>query len=140
MDFLRLNEQDIDSLWQLHCRYKAEIGEDAPTEQDKLCLTDAIRKDVIRFYGCRIGETLAGCCSVTRAFSTFSYSDCGSFEDFYILPEYRHRGTARALVQYAYTESGVASLTVTCADCDREMYLALGFSLPLGTTLAMTDM
>ena len=69
-------------------------------------------------------------------FSTFNYQRSGVFEDFYILPEYRHRGIARALVQYAYRESGVASLTVGCADCDVGMYQALGFSVPLGHLLA----
>ena len=58
------------------------------------------------------------------------------FEDFYILPQYRHQGIARKLVQFARTESGVQSLTVGCADCDKAMYQALGFSVLLGNLLA----
>ena len=58
------------------------------------------------------------------------------FEDFYIRVDYRHRGIARQLVQFAYQESGVSSLTVGCADCDVPMYQALGFSIPLGNLLA----
>ena len=60
----------------------------------------------------------------------------GVFEDFYILPGYRHKGIARQLVLFARRESGVSSLTVCCADCDVPMYEALGFSVPLGNLLA----
>ena len=74
---------------------------------------------------------------MTAGFSTFDYSASGVFEDFFILPEYRHRGIARKLVEYAYRESGVSSMTVGCADCDLEMYKALGFTIPLGNLLAL---
>ena len=50
--------------------------------------------------------------------------------------EYRHQGIACSLVQFAYCESGVSSLTVGCVDCDAEMYKALGFSIPPGNLLA----
>ena len=33
-------------------------------------------------------------------------------------------------------EKGVASLSVTCAPCDEQMYQALGFQIPLGRTYA----
>lgn len=59
-----------------------------------------------------------------------------SEEDFYIEPECRHRGIARKLLEFSATQSGVGSLTVGCADCDVEMYRALGFSLKLGNMLA----
>ena len=78
-----------------------------------------------------------GCCSVTVGFSTFNYKPCGVFEDFFVSPQYRHRGVARALVRCAFRESGVGSLTVGCADCDTEMYRALGFSVRLGNLLAL---
>ncbi len=39
------------------------------------------------------------------------------------------------LVQYAYHESGVKSMTVGCVDCDIQMYGALGFSIKLGNLL-----
>lgn len=39
-------------------------------------------------------------------------------------------------VQFAWRESGVSSMTVGCADCDADMYQALGFSVPLGNLLA----
>lgn len=45
-------------------------------------------------------------------------------------------GIARELVQFAYSESGVRSLTVGCADCDIELYKSLGFSIVLGNMLA----
>jgi len=62
----------------------------------------------------------------------------GIFEDFYILPEYRHKGIAHQLVQFAFYCSGVTSLVVTFADCDVEMYNALSFSISLGNMLAFT--
>ena len=73
---------------------------------------------------------------ITIGFSTFDYMQSGVFEDFYIRPEYRHKGIASRLVQYAYGESGISSLTVGCADCDINMYQSLGFSISLGNLLA----
>ena len=64
------------------------------------------------------------------------YATTIHMKDFYIRPAYRHTGTARRLVRFAYRESGVSTLTVGCADCDVEMYKALGFSVPLGNLLA----
>ena len=116
--------------------YKAEIGEEAPAERDQLCLQTALERNQILFYGAWDGETLMGCCSVTIGFSTFLYAPSAVFEDFYIRPAYRHRGIARELVRFAFTESGVSTLTVGCADCDLPMYQALGFSIPLGNLLA----
>ncbi len=136
MEYSRISAARTDRLWELQKAYKAAIGEPAPSRQDCDRLTDAIRQGQILFYGAWDDDLLVGCCSVTVGFSTFNYQRSGVFEDFYILPEYRHRGIARALVQYAYRESGVASLTVGCADCDVGMYQALGFSVPLGHLLA----
>ena len=76
---------------------------------------------------------------MARCFSTFSCSDIGTFDDFYIEPVLRRKGVARELTQAAQEwsrENGIASLTVTCAPCDEEMYQALGFATHLGTTFA----
>lgn len=43
------------------------------------------------------------------------------------------------LVRFAREESGVSTLTVGCAPCDRGMYEAIGFRVPLGTLLAWSD-
>ena len=99
-------------------------------------MTAAIQKGHITFFGAWDKEALIGCCSITVGFSTFDYSPSGVFEDFFIRPEYRHKGIARQLVRYAYQDSGIRSMTVGCADCDTQMYQALGFSIPLGTLLA----
>ena len=136
MEYRRITEDEIDKLWELQKAYKAEIREDSPTDADRERLTDAVRDGIIRFYGAWDGAVLAGCCSVTVGFSTFNYSASGVFVDFYILPRYRHQGIARELVLLARTESGVSSLTVGCADCDKAMYTALGFTVPLGNLLA----
>ena len=136
MNYSKLTVSDIDCLWALQTLYKAEIGEDAPEEDCKERLCAAIAKERILFFGaCEEGK-LIGCCSVTVGFSTFCYQVSGVFEDFYIRTECRHKGIARQLVQFAYQQSGVASLTVGCADCDVPMYQALGFSIPLGNLLA----
>ena len=136
MNYCRTGSDKIEELWKLQKLYKSEIGEEAP---DNACferLKKAVEEGKILFFGAFDGEKLIGCCSVTLGFSTFTYSSSGVFEDFYILPEYRHRGVARALVNCAYKESGVSSLTVGCADCDLEMYGSLGFSVKLGNLLA----
>ncbi len=136
VEYEKLTPRDMDALWELQKKYKAEIGEDEPGEAEKARLAEAIAKGLISFYGARNGTDQIGCCSVTVGFSTFDYRSCGVFEDFYICPAYRHRGVARQLAAFAYRESGVGSLTVGCADCDVPMYRAIGFSVPLGNLLA----
>lgn len=136
MELLRLTNEDLDALAPLHIAYKEAIGEDVPSSEDLSALKAAIETDRILFFGCRENGILVGCCSVSVTFSTFCYASSGVFEDFYILPAYRHRGIARALVRFAYENSGVVSMTVGCADCDLPMYKALGFSVPIGNLLA----
>jgi len=136
MEYRKTDVSHIQQLWELHRAYKAEIREDAPSGEDRERLRAAMEQDRILFYGVWDEDKMVGCCSVTVGFSTFNYQASGVFEDFYILPEYRHHGIARQLVQYAFRESGVRSLTVSCADCDVKMYQSLGFSVPLGNLLA----
>ena len=136
MELRKLEFKDIFDLWELQKRYKAEIGEDEPEDDGRIALADAIEGGKILFFGAFDGAKLVGCCSVSVVFSTFNYLPGGVFEDFYILPEYRHKGIARELVRFAYRESGVSSLTVGCADCDLPLYRALGFAIPLGNLLA----
>ena len=136
MELFRLSGADFAALKPLHLAYKEAIGEDAPTENDLSTLRDAIEAGRILFFGCRIDGELVGCCSVSVTFSTFCYGPCGVFEDFYICPAFRHQGIAKKLVRYAYEQSGVASMTVGCADCDLPLYRALGFAIPIGNLLA----
>ena len=136
MELFRLHGTDLDALVPLHIAYKDAIGEDAPSPEELEALKDAIGSGRILFFGCRENGMLIGCCSVSITFSTFCYAPSGVFEDFYILPAYRHKGVARALVRFAYENSGVASMTVGCAECDLLMYKALGFSIPIGNMLA----
>ena len=136
MEYSAISEGDLESLGRLHSEYKLEIGEDRPSEREMGDLFDAIRRKDILFFGCYDDGRLVACCSVSRVFSTFDYKAGGVFEDFYILPEYRHRGIARDLVRYAYESSGISTMTVGCADCDREMYRSLGFGTSLGNLLA----
>ena len=127
---------DMGDIEKLQLAYKEEIGEDAPIREDFDSLRRAIEQGTILFYGCEDEGRLVGCCSVSPTFSTFNYRRSGVFEDFYILPEYRHKGIARQLVEFAFRESGVGSLTVGCADCDKDLYSALGFCIPLGNLMA----
>ena len=136
MKYIRITNDDMDGLKALHIGYKQEIGEQPPTDENFDSLSEAIKKGQIIFYGCADEDRLIACCSVTPTYSTFNYQTGGVFEDFYIVPEYRHRGIARQLVRFAYQESGVGSLTVGCADCDIEMYQSLGFTIPLGNMFA----
>ena len=136
MEYGKVGASQIHQLWELQKAYKIEIGEDEPGQPECSRLAAAMEKGQIAFYGAWDGAALIGCCSVTVGFSTFDYAPSGVFEDFYICASYRHQGVARELVQFAYRESGVSSMTVGCADCDVEMYRALGFSIPLGNLLA----
>ncbi len=135
-EYLTVDENYIKELERLQREYKKAIKEDDPTERDFSNMLSAIKNKEIVFYACKHDGRLVGCCSVSSVFSTFDYLRGGVFEDFYIMPEYRHKGIARALVKFAYEESGISTLTVGSADCDVGMYKALGFSLPIGNLLA----
>ena len=134
-----MTAEDFPVLSVLHRAYKEAIGEAAPTEAELSRLRGAMDRGDILFFGCETEGSLAGICSVTRGFSTYDYRPSGVLEDFYIRPEFRHRGIARRLVCFAREKSGVSSLTVGCAPCDRGMYEAIGFQVPLGTLLAWSD-
>lgn len=136
MDYRKIEVSHINQLWELQKAYKSEIGEDEPGKQECDRLAAAIQKGQITFFGAWDKEVLIGCCSITVGFSTFDYAPCGVFEDFYIRPDFRHKGIARQLVRYVYQESSISSMTVGCANCDVQMYQALGFSVPLGNLLA----
>lgn len=93
MEYKRIDVSQIDSLWELQRQYKAEIGEDAPGYAARERLVRAIREENILFYGAWEGDSLVGCCSVTVGFSTFDYLPSGVFEDFFIRPDFRHKGS-----------------------------------------------
>ena len=98
MELFRLTGADADALLPLHIAYKKSIGEDAPTQEDFASLKHAIEDERILFFSCRENGQLIGCCSVSITFSTFCYGPSGVFEDFFILPAYRHKSIAGALV------------------------------------------
>ncbi|MBQ0167508.1 MAG: GNAT family N-acetyltransferase [Treponema sp.] len=136
MNYSKIETEQIHNLWQLQLAYKEEIGEEQPPMEAIDRLTVAMQEGSIEFYGAWDDNKLVGCCSISKGFSTFNYGISGVFEDFYILPGYRHKGIARELVHFAYENSGVESLTVGCADCDLEMYGKIGFTIKLGNLLA----
>lgn len=136
MNFMLVKTEQFQELVDLQIAYKSEIGENCPSKIDFENLKNAIEQGKINFYGCVCDGKLVACCSICLTYSTFNYDTAGVFEDFYILPAYRHKGIARKLVKFAYANSGVSSLSVGCADCDIGMYYALGFDIPLGNMLA----
>ncbi len=128
--------------WQLkklENGFLREIGEQALTEEKQARLAQAMQQGTIQFFVAKRGYRSVGMCSVARCFSTFTCSDTGVFDDFYIEPVFRGKGIARQLAQAAQNwcrENQIASLTVCCAPCDEGMYQALGFTTHLGTTFA----
>lgn len=119
--------------------FLSEIEENLLTEEKQGKLQQAVREGKITFFLARRGNRAVGMCSVSRCFSTFSCEDVGVFDDFYIEPVFRKQGAARLLTGAAQSwcsKEGIASLTVTCAPCDEELYRYLGFQVPLGKTFA----
>lgn len=139
MEFVKIRTEMFEELMELQKAYKVEIGECMPTNAELESLRKAIEDEKIHFYGCVSDNSLIACCSVCNVYSTFNYGKAGVFEDFYIQPEYRHKGIARKLVAYAYEQSDEKSLTVGCADCDLQMYQAIGFRILLGNMLAFGE-
>lgn len=136
MEYKKIDASQTDLLWELQKQYKAEVGEEIPNDIAKKHLKDAISKGKIFFFGAWKDGSLVGCCSITVGFSTFDYMPSGIFEDFFICPDFRHKGIARQLVQFAYRSSAISSMTVACAQCDIQMYQSLGFSVQIGNLLA----
>lgn len=124
-------------LLKLENGFKCEIGEESLTKIQQKQLQQAVREGRITFFMAKRGYRAVGMCSVAAYYSTFSCSNVGVFEDFYIEPAFRNSGTARKLAEAAQSwcrENDIASLTVCCAACDEAMYQALGFNTSLGTT------
>ena len=136
MNFVEIKAENFEELMELHKAYKVEIGECMPTCDELKSLRTAIENGQIHFYGCICDNILTACCSICITYSTFNYGKAGVFEDFYIQPAYRHKGIARKLIAYAFEQSKAGSLTVGCADCDVQLYQAIGFEIPLGNMLA----
>lgn len=130
---------DDRQLKKLENGFLREIGEAPSTEEKQKQLAHAIQDGKITFFVAKRGYRAVGMCSVSRCFSTFTCTDVGIFDDFYIEPAFRKKGVARKLAQAAQKwsrENALASLTVTCAPCDEGMYQALGFDAHLGRTFA----
>lgn len=135
----RLRDPEDEALPALENSFRAAVGEEPLTEEGVSRLRQGVREGRIAFFFLRRGSQAVGMCSAASVFSTFACGETGVFEDFYILPAFRKKGGARLLAEAArrwQKEQGMASLTVTCAPCDREMYRALGFGEELGETLA----
>lgn len=128
--------EDFNQLTKLQIAYKQSINEEMPDQLDFERLQKAISYGQIEFFVVEENNALIAMCSTSKTFSTFNYRASGVFEDFYVLPEYRHQGIAKRLVKYAYDNSEISSLAVGCANCDVEMYKALGFCIQLGNLLA----
>ena len=134
----RLTEPDW-QLFRLENSFRRAVGEEPLTEEEKNTLSAAVQAGRIAFFTVKRRTRCVGLCSVSACFSTFACGQAGSFEDFYIEPCFRGKGGARLLVAAANAwcrETGIASLTVTCAPCDEGLYQALGFGTPLGRTFA----
>lgn len=130
-------------LLKLENGFKKEIGEEALPEEKQKQLQQAVKDGRITFFVARRGCRAVGMCSVVKCFSTFTCSDTGVFDDFFIEPVFRGKGIARMLADAAQgwcRKNNIPSLTVCCASCDEGMYRHLGFHVPLGTTLACTSL
>lgn len=137
-----LNDPTDWQLLKLENGFKREIGEETLIKFQQKQLQQAVREGRITFFMAKRGYRAVGMCSVAAYYSTFSCSNTGVYEDFYIEPAFRGKGIARMLARAAQNwcrENGITSLTVCCAPCDKAMYQALGFYTSLGATFAHTE-
>ena len=137
-----LNDPTDWQLLKLENGFKREIGEETLIKFQQKQLQQAVREGRITFFMAKRGYRAVGMCSVAAYYSTFSCSNTGVYEDFYIEPAFRGKGIARMLARAAQNwcrENGITSLTVCCAPCDEAMYQALGFYTSLGATFAHTE-
>ena len=124
-------------LMKLENGFLGDIGEESMDEERQERLREAIAGGRISFFLAKRGTRAVGMCSVAAYWSTFSCGEIAVFEDFYIEPVFRGKGIARLLAKAAQSycaQKGFASLSVCCADCDRDMYKALGFETRLGNS------
>ena len=138
-----LADSEDGQLRKLEDSFLKEIGEQTLTEEKQKQLVEAISDGRITFFFAKRGYRAIGMCSVVKCFSTFTCTDTGVFEDFYVEPAFRNKGIARMLGHAAQEwshEQELSSLTVCCASCDEEMYRHLGFDILLGKTYACTPL
>ncbi len=138
-EILPFDKKDYRTLSLLLNGFKQAVDEPALTHLEWSALRIGIEEDRITYYIAWQKGRAVGLFSLCRTFSSYKCAAGGIFEDFYILPEVRGTGVARALVQHAVgvvRSWGGRTLTVTCAECDMEMYRALGFSSAIGQTLS----
>ena len=136
----RLTDPEDWQLMKLENGFLTEIGEEPLSEEKQQRLKEAVGDGKITFFLAKRGYRAVGMCSVSPCYSTFSCAESGVFDDFYVEPAFRRQGIARQLVSAARNwaeENTLSGLTVGCADCDAEMYRALGFETRLGTMLAL---
>ena len=136
----RLADPEDWQLMKLENGFLTEIGEEPLSEKKQQRLKEAVGDGKITFFLAKRGYRAVGMCSVSPCYSTFSCAESGVFDDFYVEPAFRRQGIARQLVSAARNwaeENTLSGLTVGCADCDAEMYRALGFETRLGTMLAL---
>ncbi len=132
------DKRDYRTLSLLLGGFKVAVGEPPLTQRQWAQLRLAIEEERITYYIAYFHGQPVGLCSLCLTYSDYLCAPSGVFEDFFVRPEARGQGIARALVQRACTEvraHGGSSLSVACAPCDLEMYQALGFKEELGISL-----
>ena len=96
----RLTEPD-GRLFRLEDRFRRAVGEEPMTEEERERLSAAVRAGQIVFFLAMWETQAVGLCSVSPCFSTFACGEVGSFEDFYLEPDFLGKGAARLLAQAA---------------------------------------
>lgn len=137
-----LRPEQLHDIVSLIRDYKKSIGESPLTSDQFFALEKAIMDDRISFFVAWENGVAIGMSSISTMFSTYRCEYTGMFEDFYIKPDYRGKGIARALAQHVFEEMGrrnVNSVLVGCSDSDLEMYTHIGFDVRLGSLLARNN-
>lgn len=123
-------ESGLAELHALQADFARSIGEPVPDDDALERVTGAMDAGRITFLLARDEGAPVGMCSLTISFSTYRAAPFGIFDDFYVVPERRGRGVARALVNAAVAEAsahGCRSVLIGCSDGDVGMWKHFGF-------------
>ena len=134
-----LEESDIWQILNLENGYRYEMDDDFLDKETQEELKKAIQGEKIYFFVAKRKTRIIGMCSISTVYSTAQNGYMGIFEDMYVEPVFRGSGSAKKLVDFAFSwcqEQGVKTVCVGSSETDKAIYGKLGFTVSFGRMLA----